>query len=60
MRLISLCKNQIISNSSFSWWGAWLNNNDNKIVLAPNKWLNAINVPNEDKLPDGWISISVN
>ena len=60
MRLISLCKNQIISNSSFSWWGAWLNNNENKIVLAPNKWLNAINVPNEDKLPDGWISISVN
>ena len=57
MQLMSTCKHQIIANSSFSWWGAWLNNNPKKIVIAPKKWISTQESSISNILPDTWISI---
>ena len=55
--LMSNCKHNIIANSSFSWWGAWLNKNNNKIIIAPRKWLNVNEKEYKDVLPKNWIKI---
>jgi Glycosyl transferase family 11 len=54
MRLMSLCKHNIVANSSFSWWGGWLNRNDSKIVIAPKRWF-ANDFDTRDLLPKDWV-----
>lgn len=56
MRLMSLCKHHIIANSSFSWWGAWLNPSAGKIVIAPKQWF-ANETNTQDLIPDEWLII---
>jgi hypothetical protein len=55
--LMSHCKHNIIANSSFSWWGAWLNTNPGKIVIAPSKWFNKSDADTKDLLPEEWLTI---
>lgn len=55
--LISQCKHQVIANSTFSWWAAWLNPNPDKIVIAPKKWFNNAPYDTRDLIPDSWIKI---
>lgn len=54
MHLMSLCKHNIVANSSYSWWGAWLNQNPNKIVIAPKKWFKEIPT---NIIPPAWMKI---
>lgn len=55
MYLMSKCKHNIIANSSFSWWGAWLNQNESKVVIAPKRWWSSLEV--DDVVPDTWIRL---
>ncbi len=59
LRLMSLCNHNVIANSSFSWWGAWLNKNPNKNVYAPSEWFNSNvrNIDSKDIVPESWVKI---
>ena len=55
--LMSKCTHNIIANSSFSWWGAWLNPNKEKIVIAPEKWFANPKEDSKNIIPKDWIKI---
>ena len=55
--LMSNCKYNIIANSTFSWWGGWLNRFEKKIVFAPKNWFNDQQFNTSDLIPKEWILI---
>lgn len=65
LELIKNCKHDIVVNSTYSWWGAWLNENPEKIVIAPSPWFidpescRKFNSTDEDALPDEWIKLNI-
>lgn len=57
LRLMSACKHHIIANSSFSWWGAWLSPDREKIVIAPRRWFKSDRLNARDLIPESWHKI---
>lgn len=56
--LMTQCNHNIIANSTFSWWGAWLNDNHNKKVVAPTKWFGVNKkLDTKDLIPERWVKI---
>jgi len=55
LTLMSMCRHHIIANSSFSWWGAWLCDNQEKTVIAPARWFTDPERNSMDIIPEGWL-----
>jgi hypothetical protein len=56
--LMSRCSHHITANSSFSWWGAWLNPNSGKIVITPAQWFQpSSGIDTRDLRPSGWLVV---
>jgi hypothetical protein len=59
LMLMSRCRHQIIANSSLSWWAAWLNRHEGKVVTAPQRWLASEAIDLRDLIPSRWALLPV-
>ena len=57
LTLLAACKHQIISNSTFAWWAAWLNEHPDKIVIGPSAWFKDKSLVNTEIFPKSWIAL---
>lgn len=57
LQLMKSCKNFIIPNSSFAWWAVWLNENQDRKVIAPKNWFNEGDFNTSDLVPEEWLRI---
>jgi hypothetical protein len=57
IHLMALCRHHIVANSSFSWWGAWLNPRDDKRVVAPTQWFRQPGIDTSNLLPANWVRL---
>lgn len=55
--LMSMCRFNVIANSSFSWWGAWLNDNSDRLVLSPQRWFLDDSLCTKNLIPDAWVRL---
>ena len=54
LRLMTMCRHHIIANSTFSWWGAWLCDEPDKVVVAPRNWFSEGGPRTDDLIPKDW------
>ena len=57
LALMAACRHHVIANSSFSWWGAWLNPSQSKIVVAPQQWFANSALDTTTLLPQSWLHL---
>jgi hypothetical protein len=57
LALMGACRHHITANSSFSWWGAWLNPRQDKVVITPRRWVDFGNRKHKDMIPPSWIRL---
>jgi hypothetical protein len=57
IHLMGSCQHNIIANSSFSWWGAWLNDNPHRMVVAPKQWFRNPKINTSDLIPPDWLRL---